>query len=138
MAHRIKYVLIVYAFIAFALAVGWSIAYATVEALPPQLIELPWVQMIIGMAIASWGGVTATLSRYMAAMYHGKPFHWKGEVVKDLFVSVLVGTGTYLFGWVQNLSAAALGLALLLAGFLGIRLLSFAADRFMKGFEGKA
>jgi hypothetical protein len=115
-----------------SMMLGWTIAFATVEAMPPQLINLPWIQMLIGIAVASWGGATATLSRYLTAMYEARPFHWKSEATKDVFVSGTVGTGTYLTGWVETWHIATLGIALLLAGFLGVRLLSFAAERFMK------
>lgn len=123
------------AFVAACLMTGWTVAYASVTALPPQLVELPWIQMLIGVLIASWGGATATLQRYLAAQYEGRTFHWRGEAAKDAMVSGTVGVGTYLAGWVQSLSTASLGLCLLLAGFLGVRLLTVVSDKFLRQLD---
>ena len=135
MANRFEFNRFLFAVVFICLTTGWSIAYATVEVLPPQLVDLPWVQMMIGVLIASWGGATATLQRYLAATYESKPFHWRGETAKDVMVSGTVGIGTYLAGWVQSLSTATLGLCLLLAGFLGVRLLTTVSDKFLRQLD---
>jgi hypothetical protein len=135
MTSRFEYRRLLTAVVGTCLAVGWSLAYAMVTALPPQLVELPWMQLAIGVLISSWGGATATLQRYLAAQYEARPFHWRGEAAKDVMVSGTVGIGTYLAGWVQSLSVATLGLCLLLAGFLGVRLLTVVSERFLKQID---
>ena len=110
---------------------GWGVAWATIEAASPDLIGLPWAQVFVGVLIASWGGATATLGRHLAAKYDNRPFHLRNEVLKDGFVSVTVGGGTYLGGAWYGLQPMAVGLLLLLAGYLGVRILSGAADRFL-------
>lgn len=119
---------------ALLLASGWGLAWATVDAIhhaAPDLLGLPWVQIAVGVAVASWGGLTATLGRYLAAVYDDKPFHWRLEGIKDGAVSVTVGAGSYLGGAWYGLSPMMLGLVLLLSGYLGVRVLSGAADRLL-------
>jgi hypothetical protein len=113
------------------LGLGWGVAWASVAATYPDMIALPWVQIAVGAAIAAWGGATATLGRYLAAVYEERTFHWKPEVVRDGAVSVSVGSGAYLAGWSYELSAPMLGLTLLLAGYGGTRVLSAAVERML-------
>jgi hypothetical protein len=116
-----------------ALGMGWALSWAGVEAIraEPNLIQLPWLQILVGVAIASWGGATATLGRYLAASYEARPFHWKTEALRDGFVSATVGSGSYMGGWWYGLPPMLLGLVLLLAGYLGVRILSGAAERLL-------
>jgi hypothetical protein len=116
---------------------GWLAAWAGVEVVKaePNLASLPWLQIVVGVAIASWGGATATLGRYLASSYAAKPFHWKIEAVRDGFVSITVGAGSYLGGAWYGLSPMLLGLVLLLAGYLGVRVLSGAAERLLSMVE---
>jgi hypothetical protein len=115
------------------LGMGWALSWASVEVLrsEPNLVALPWLQILVGVAIASWGGATATLGRYLAASYESRPFHWRTETVRDGFVSVTVGGGSYFSGWWYGLPPMLLGLVLLLAGYLGVRILSGAAERLL-------
>ena len=122
---------------ALCLVLGWGVAWGAVAATYPDLIGLPWVQIVIGAAIAAWGGATATLGRYLVAVYESTTFHWKPEVVRDGAVSVSVGGGAYLAGWSYELSAPMLGLTLLLAGYGGTRVLSAAAERFLSAIAEK-
>jgi len=117
------------------LAFGWTAAWGLFEVLPPPLIDLPWVQLSIGVAISYWGGATATIQRYLASVYDEKPFHWRMELLKDTFVSGTVGGTVYLAGWVRAMSNAELGLTLLLAGYCGVRLLGFATEHFFKALD---
>jgi hypothetical protein len=110
---------------------GWGLAWASVETMPPNLLSLPWVQVLVGVLIASWGGATATLGRYLTATYDSRPFHWRLEAVRDGCVSITVGAGSYFGGAWYGLSPMVLGLVLLLAGYLGVRILSGAADRLL-------
>lgn len=122
------------------LCCGWVTAWATVEALQasePNLLALPWMQIAVGVAIASWGGATATLGRYLVASYDARPFHWRAETARDACVSVTVGGGSYLGGAWYGLSPMLLGLVLLLAGYLGVRILSGAAERLLGLIERK-
>jgi len=117
---------------ALFLALGWGMAWATttiVVTAHPDLLGLPWAQIVVGILISAWGGATATLGRYVAATYDGNPFHWKGEVVRDSAVSVSVGLGSYLAGWSWQLSPPMMGLTLILAGYGGTRVLSAALER---------
>ena len=135
MTPRSQWQIFVASIVTLLLLAGWTIAYASMEALPPNLFSIPWLQVLIGATVAAWGGATATLGRYLTAQYEARAFHWRTEAVKDIFVSVTVGMLTYLAGWVQTWHIANLGMALLLAGFLGVRVLSWAADRFMRVLE---
>jgi hypothetical protein len=114
-----------------SLLCGWGVAWAAVASAPPDLLGLPWFQIAVGVAIASWGGITATLGRYLAAAYDGKPFFWRAEIVKDGATSVTVGGGAYLGGAYADLGPMLLGMVLLLSGYLGVRILSTAADRLL-------
>ena len=121
-----------------ALWLGWAVAWGSLEVLSaaePNLIALPWMQIMVGAAIASWGGVTATLGRYLAAKYETRPFHWRVESIRDACVSVTVGSGSYFGGAWYGLSPMLLGLVLLLSGYLGVRILSGAADRLLSIIE---
>jgi hypothetical protein len=115
------------------LLVGWGAAWATAHVIheTPRLDSLPWLQVVISIAIAGWGGITATLGRYLASQYDETPFILRLELAKDAAVSVTVGMGSYLGGAWYGLTPMLLGLSILLAGFLGVRLLSGAADRML-------
>ena len=122
---------------ALFLGLGWGVAWGAVAATYPDMIALPWIQIAVGAAIAAWGGATATLGRYLSALYESKPFLWHAEVVRDGAVSVSVGGGAYMAGWAYELSAPELGLALLLAGYGGTRVLGAAAERLLSGIAGR-
>lgn len=114
------------------LALGWVSAAATVQAAqsaPDMVADMPWVQIALGAWIAAWGGGAATLTRYLAAVYEERPFLTRVEIAKDVFVSGIVGSATYLTGAIYEWPPMVIGLALLLAGWLGVRLLNVVADR---------
>jgi hypothetical protein len=117
-----------------ALLLGWGVAWATVttiSALAPDLIGLPWLQVLVGVVIAMWAGMAATLERYVTAAYANKPFYWRMELLKDIAVSVTIGSGGYMLGLWHGASPAIVALGLLLGGYLGVRALSPAAERFL-------
>lgn len=121
------------------LLLGWLVSVAAAQTVlaDPDLASLPWLQIALGALIATWGGMTATLGRYLAAQYDAKPFLWRAEVARDGAVSVTVGAGAYMAGAWYQLHVMLLGLTLLLAGYLGVRLLSAAAERLMTVFTTK-
>ena len=112
---------------------GWGFASASVAMVQeaPDLTRLPWVQILVGSAISSWGGATATLGRYLAAEYEQRPFLWRLELVRDAVVSITVGGGAYLAGAWYGLGPLQLGLVLLMSGYLGVRLLAAAASKLL-------
>lgn len=118
---------------ALLLSFGWGFASATVAVVQgiPDLVGLPWAQIVVGSAISGWGGATATLGRYLAAEYDGRPFRWRLEVVRDAAVSVTVGTGAYLAGAWYGLGPLSLGLVLLVSGYGGVRVLGTALERML-------
>lgn len=120
-------------FTAGMLGIGWVVASATVHAAQasPDLIALPWLQIMLGCWIAAWGGAAATLTRYLASQYEGRPFLVKVEVAKDCLVSGIVGGLTYMTGSLYELPAMLIGLLLLLSGWAGVRVLNVAADRLL-------
>lgn len=95
------------------------------------MISLPWLQIALGAWIAGWGGGAATLTRYLSAAYESRPFRVLPEIAKDIFVSIVVGSATYLTGAIYEWSAMFTGLALLMAGWLGVRVLNVAADKLL-------
>lgn len=116
------------------LLVGWGLAYATVETARaefPDLIAWPWAQIAVGAAVAGWGGLTATLNRYLAATYNKAPFFWWRELIRDGFVSVTAGAVAYFGGAWAGMHTMLLGAVLLLAGYAGASWLSKAADRLL-------
>lgn len=115
------------------LTFGWALAWATTSAVQhsPDLYGLPWLQILVGVAISAWGGMSATLGRWLTARYEDKPWFWQGEVAKDCAVGITVGMGSYFAGATYGLPPMQLGLMLLLAGYLGVKLLSGMADRLM-------
>lgn len=121
------------------LVVGWVVASATVHAAQasPDLIALPWLQIVLGCWIAAWGGAAATLTRYLASQYEQRPFLVRAEIVKDGLVSGIVGGGTYMTGALYELAPMLIGLLLLLAGWAGVRLLNLAADRLLASVASK-
>lgn len=121
----------------FLLLVGWGVAWAAVAAIQPDLLGLPWAQVSVGMAVASWGGITATLGRKLTAHYDAKPFHLRAELLRDFAVSITVGGGGYLLGAWYRLDAMLLGVVLLLSGYLGVRALSEASERFLAILSSK-
>ncbi len=117
-----------------SMVLGWGASSAGTAALAasePDLLGLPWVQILIGVFIAGWGGLSATLGRWLAARYNGQPWFWPGELMRDLAVGVAVGMGSYFMGAAYGLKPMQLGLVLLLAGFLGVRLLGGLAERLL-------
>lgn len=124
--------------VAILLGLGWGLGSAAAAHIngEPDLLSLPWLQVAVGVVIATWGGATATLGRYLAAAYSGSPFHWRAEAVRDGFVSVTVGSGSYFGGAWYGLHPWLLGLVLLLSGYLGVRILSGAAERLMAAVTG--
>lgn len=113
-----------------SLTCGWSIGWASVNVIQtfPDLTGLPWVQVLLGGMIASWGGATTTLGRYLRAQVESRPFYWKVEVARDLVVSITVGAGAYFAGAWYGLGPLELSLALLVAGVVGAQLLTTAGD----------
>jgi hypothetical protein len=116
------------------LGVGWVLGWATAETVlsEPDLLDLPWLQTLVGCLIAGWGGATATLSRYLTAEYANLPFILRLEALKDFAVSVVVGAGSYWAGAWYELPAALLGIVILLSGYLGVALLTKAADKLLR------
>lgn len=115
------------------LAFNWTIGWAAVSAVEavPDLSQLPWLQSLIGIGVAALGGFAATLGRYAAALYEERPFLVRIEFLKDLVVSMAVGLGGYWLGFWSNTPPPLLALGLLLSGYLGTRILSAFAERFM-------
>ncbi len=116
---------------------GWGLAWATVQATYPDIISLPWAQIAVGAAIAAWGGATATMGRYLTAVYESKPFFWRPEVLRDLAVSIAVGSGGYLAGWSYDVPPPMMGLMLLLFGYGGTRVLSAVVERMLSSLAQK-
>lgn len=119
------------------LLVGWGVGSAATTAIAgePDLYGLPWLQLLVGVLISGWGGLSATLGRWLAARYDGTPWFWPGEFMKDAVVGVTVGLGAYFAGAWYGLHPMQLGLVLLLSGYLGVRLLSGAAERLLSAFS---
>lgn len=119
------------------LLIGWTLAWATAAALPPDLAGLPWAQVAVGVLIAGWGGLTATLGRRLTAAYEGRVFNMRAELARDGAVSVTVGSGGYLFGAWNGVDPMLLGVSLLLSGYGGARVLSAGADRLLEAIRGR-
>jgi hypothetical protein len=118
------------------LLLGWGVSWAAVSVIAPDLVGLPWAQIAVGVAISSWGGLTATLGRKLTAEYDNTPFKLRSEIVKDTAVSVSVGTGGYLTGAWQGLDPMLLGVVLLMCGYGGVKVLTTSLDRLLAVVRG--
>jgi len=121
------------------LALTAPVAWAAVEATRamPDLLGLPWLQSLVGVAVASLGGIAATLGRYMSATYEGKPFRVWGEILKDGSVSIVIGVGGYMAGFWAGQSAEVIAIGLLLSGYAGVRALTVMADIMLERLRGR-
>lgn len=112
----------------FSSSVVWA-AFA-----PADLTGLPWPQILVGVMLALWGGVTRTAENALEASKAARDsqapavFDLWHELGRDLIVSSGIGFIVYLVGAWQEWGVWLLGAALWLAGYLGTKFLSAAGD----------
>jgi len=123
---RLRRVLIIY------LAASYGVAWASLAAVEPDLLALPWAQAFVGCAVSWIGGFAASLGRMVTAAYDSRPFRASHEFGRDGVVSIVIGLGGYWGGMAQSLSPPLLALGLLLGGYAGTRTLSVWVDRLLK------
>jgi len=114
-------------FFAFTGCVSSATVWAAVA--PADLSGLPWAQILIGVALALWGGLTRTAERALEAskVARDKPpgdFDLRAELIKDLIVSSGIGFLMFSIGAWQEWGVWLLGSTLWLSGYLGTRLLA--------------
>ena len=104
----------------------WAVAQP-----PPELLSLPWIQIVVAGLIALWGGVGRTAVRAIedAQELRDKPgvatgFNLRRELIRDLFVSSGIGFVVYLIGVHQAWDTWLLAPALWLGGYMGTKLLT--------------
>lgn len=100
---------------------------------PTDLASLPWPQILVGVALSLWGGVTRTAERALEASKTARDegavaFCLWRELIRDLIVSSGIGFLVYVVGAWQEWGVWLLGAALWLAGYLGTRFLAAAGD----------
>lgn len=96
---------------------------------PADLAGLPWPQIIIGVLLSLWGGLTRTAERALEASKAARDnqagsFQFWHEVARDLIVASGVGFLMFAIGSWQGWGVWLLGSALWLSGYLGTRLLA--------------
>lgn len=108
---------------------GWATSTYALASAPPDLLALPWLQSLVGVAVSWLGGLAATLNRMVAADYEDRAFNARAEFARDGAVSAVIGLSGYWGGMSSALSPAALAVVLLLGGYAGTRTLSTWVDR---------
>ena len=124
---RISSRLLAHWFFAVSGSISSSVVWAAVA--PSDLSGLPWPQILVGVALALWGGLTRTAERALEASKSARDdppgdFDLRGDLVKDLIVSSGIGFLVFALGSWQEWGVWLLGSALWLAGYLGTRFLA--------------
>ena len=116
-----------HAFFALSGCVSSGAVWAVVA--PQDLAGLPWPQIVIGVLLSLWGGLTRTAERALEASKAARDnppgdFHLAHELGRDLIVASGVGFLMFAIGSWQEWGVWWLGSALWLSGYLGTRLLA--------------
>lgn len=112
-------------------AISGSVSSGAVWAVvaPSDLTGLPWPQIIVGIMLSLWGGLTRTAERALEASKAARDnppgsFQLAHELGRDLVVAGGVGFLMFAVGSWQEWGVWLLGSALWLSGYLGTRLLA--------------
>lgn len=119
--------------LALCIGLGWSITAWAAASDAVDLVGLPWLQIALGIALATWGGLASTAQRLVAAIKQGAPVSpvWP-SVLADVLASG--GAGFLVFGigaW-QAWDRSLVSVLLFLGGYAGTRLLEPAAATVVK------
>lgn len=109
--------------LALCIGMGWSItAWAASGAV--DLIGLPWIQIGLGIALATWGGLASTAQRLVAAARDGTRIApvWP-SVLADVLASGGAGFLVYGIGAWQAWDRSLVSVLLFIGGYAGTRLL---------------
>lgn len=113
----------------FALSGSMSSGAVWAVVAPSDLVGLPWPQIVVGVLLSLWGGLTRTAERALEASKAARDnppgdFQLWHELGRDLIVASGVGFLMFAIGSWQGWGVWLLGSALWLSGYLGTRLLA--------------
>lgn len=111
-------------FLALCIGLGWSITAWAASSGAVDLIGLPWAQIGLGIALATWGGLASTAQRLVAAARDGAQSSrvWP-SVLADVMASGGAGFLVYGLGAWQGLDRSLVSVLLFVGGYAGTRLL---------------
>lgn len=110
--------------LALCIGMGWSITAWAAASDVVDLAGLPWIQISLGTALATWGGLASTAQRLVAAARDGTRIVpvWPG-VLADIMASSGAGFLVYGVGAWQAWDRSLVSVLLFVGGYAGTRLL---------------
>lgn len=110
--------------LALCIGMGWSITAWAAASDAIDLTGLPWIQIGLGIALATWGGLASTAQRLVTAAREGnRPAPvWPG-VLADIMASGGAGFLVYGVGAWQAWDRSLVSVLLFIGGYAGTRLL---------------
>lgn len=111
-------------FIALCIGMGWGVTTWAATTAALDLTGLAWAQIGLGVALATWGGLTSAAQRLVAAIRAGVKVQplWPG-IVADILASGGSGLIVYSLGAWQLWDRSLVSVLLFLGGYSGTRLL---------------
>ena len=106
------------------IGMGWGVTAWAASSDAVDLTGLPWVQIGLGIALATWGGMASTAQRLVAAARDGTRIVpvWP-SVLADLMASGGAGFLVYGVGAWQAWDRSLVSVLLFVGGYAGTRLL---------------
>lgn len=106
------------------IGLGWAVTAWAAATAPVDLIGLPWLQILLAMLLATWGGLAATAHRLVDAVRAQSLFSpvWP-SILADILASSSAGFVVYAIGAWRAWDPAAVSVALFFGGYSGTRLL---------------
>ena len=141
MFERLTLRAVAHAFFAISGCVSSGAVWAVTA--PETLGTLPWHQILIGIALSLWGGITRTAERALEASKTARDdkavvFYLWHELSRDLIVASGIGFLMFAIGSWQSWGVWLLGSALWLSGYLGTRLLAGLGNAAMSYLQRRA
>lgn len=140
---RLTYRLFAHFVILFGGASVCGVAWSA-SVIQPDLVGLPWPQIMVGALISFWGGIARTAVRALEVAQAQRDgiktdsFNLGQEVIKDLIVSSGIGFLVYSLAISFEFDLWKTGAALFISGYLGTRFLVGAGDVVLSYLASKA
>lgn len=110
-----------------SLLFAWTTTVWAATQLDATIIDLPWVQLLWGIAISLIGGMARTAQVIEYAAENGKTLNLRLRFAVDIVTSVVCGMAAGFLSLMNTLSVPTTGLLLLVAGYLGATFLNMVA-----------